>query len=133
MDTSQLTELLPSTVEPMYRKNRPKDRALVLVVAQGSDSNRVIVLDWIGPALRWFHENTSLQQKFGFYDFDDFPPGLWIWEGQGKEEGYVEPEFVLDGDIRSLTPEELEALEDSLGGEGPWDTKLWIENADQLY
>lgn len=114
---------------PIYRKEAPPDRALVLVLGVTPH-----VLHYVGPGLDWIYDHTSFMQDCGFSEFNDLPPGLWIWEGRLKSEQTLEGDYdaYLVGDYRELTPEELERFLDNISGEAPWDDRLWVENYDDL-
>lgn len=134
MDTPDLSEL-ESMQFPVYRKDSPPDRALVLVLSNEKYENKANVLHYVGPGLDWMYDHTSFRQETGFSEFDELPPGLWIWEGRLRNEDMGvggDYDVYLDGDYRKLTPEELEQFLDNISGEAPWDDRLWIENYDDL-
>jgi hypothetical protein len=111
----------PAQIQPIpgpksfpWRKTRPPDRALLL-----SNGSLVQVLDYIGPALEWWHSASNWEN-----DFTDTPAGLWIWEGTVVSDGQ-DSTMELSGSLRQLTDEEL--MEYKEQPEGPWDENLWAD------
>jgi hypothetical protein len=109
-----------------YRKNCPKDRA---VVAADSTGKLIAVLEHIGPGLEYLRGVEPLADAFLR---DDPPPseGIWMWEGIYKT--YVpyegESDSYLEGSYRKLTDEEAKR---SMSGDSPWDPALWFEMIHQ--
>jgi hypothetical protein len=109
-------------VGPVYRKDRPLDRALV-AVAHGKSK----VLDYIGPSLDALSDNGVLQEEMSSCSVDT-PPGIYIFDGKvvvERDDSYCgDTEIYLTGDFRPATEEEWNFY---LDGEYPWDPNLWMQ------
>jgi len=100
--------------EPIYRKDRPQDRAVL-----ASNGDTVLVVDWIGPDLDWWHSCTGWEG-----DFEGTPTGLWIWEGRLSTNDAEPDDNHLEGGLRALTNEELRAY---VEGDDLWEDGAWIK------
>ena len=109
-----------------YKKDRPLDRALVVV-----HEHQCCVLGAIGPGLDQLASEYGLQPYFGEYTERDPPPvsGTYIWEGhltwtKATPPDYDDSEIELVGEFRKATRKEWDAW---CKGEHPWDPNEWKE------
>lgn len=105
---------------PMWRKDAPTDRALIV-----SDGKRSVCLDHIGPALEYWFESC------GDEEFQGFPAGVWIWEGtiRTHTDYFGEMDSELEGQERPLTDEEWSIFRDER--QGPWDPFEWLVKTEE--
>ena len=107
-----------------YRKDAPKNRALV-VINFGIPQD----LCHIGEDFEWLLDENGDKLTEYLPEKCDLPNGVYIWEGVVTSRcwedycgGGVECDDDVDGEFRPVTEEEWSAW---VGGEYPWDPMLW--------
>ena len=111
-----------------YRKDAPKLRALVVVYY-----GVLKELCHIGEDLEWFIDESGEDMSEHLKDDGpDLPNGVYIFEGEVKDDGCYDSYFgcyesdcYLEGVYRPATKEEWEY---HVNGEYPWDPALWFED-----
>lgn len=109
--------------DPIWRKGRPKSRALV-----ASQSGVNLVLTAIGQEVEYMEGIESLDEWFRGFEFEEgvWDVEFWLWSGSYETDcGTEHDEELRLADVKPASKEMMEAQRD---GDWPWDPNLWMEN-----